>query len=66
MTVIVSGALDAALQNLNRKMKIDGIVRELKIHQIPKRSSRRKFKAFLAERRRVRDQRRGRRAGASS
>ena len=47
--------LDAALQILARKKLVDGIERALKIHEIAKPSSRRKFKFYLAERRRLRN-----------
>ena len=56
MIVAVYGNLDAALQILARKGAADGIDRALKIHEIPKRSERKKLKRFLAERRRTRNQ----------
>lgn len=68
MIVFVSGNFDSALQILARKRAADGIDRALKIHQIAKPSSRRRFKLYLAERRRLRNQTRTRtrRAGAPS
>ena len=56
MIVEVHGNLEGAIRTLKRKLAADGIDRETKINQIPKRSSRRRFKAFLAERRKRRDQ----------
>lgn len=56
MIVAVCGNLDAALRILGRKMLADGIEKELKVRRFPKRSERIRFKLFLAERRRVRNQ----------
>jgi len=66
--MIVQGNLDAALRILARKRATDGVDRALKIHEIAKPSSRRRFKEHLAGRRRLRNLARNqsRRIGASS
>jgi ribosomal protein S21 len=48
--------VDVAFKRLGKKMQADGIDRQLKIHQIPKPSEKRKLKEHLAERRRLRNQ----------
>ncbi len=56
MIVGVHGNLEIALRNLSRKMQADGLDRQLKVHQIPKPSEKKKFKEHLAKRRRLRNQ----------
>ena len=61
----VRGSLDIALKILDRKLLNDGVTRELKVHAIPKPSERKRFKKFLAARRKLRDQAKRRRGGDS-
>jgi ribosomal protein S21 len=58
---VAMDSLDRAIKILDKKLKEDGISRCLKIRAIPKPSSRKKFKEYLAERRRLRDQARKKR-----
>jgi hypothetical protein len=61
MEIFVSGTLEAAIRILDRKMKVDGIERELKVRRFGKRSERVAYKKYLAERRRIRNQERKKR-----
>ena len=62
MEIIVRKSLDDAIRILKKKMDTDGLDRQIKIHQIPKLSERKKLKRFLSDRRRARDlARKGRR-----
>jgi small subunit ribosomal protein S21 len=56
MEIVVTGSLEQALTVLNRKMKRDGILRELKTRKLPKSSDRRKLKDHLARLRKSRDE----------
>jgi ribosomal protein S21 len=56
MEIFVSGTLEAAIRILDRKMKVDGIERELKVRRFGKRSERVAYKKYLARRRKSRDE----------
>lgn len=55
MVVEVHGNLEVALRTLSRQVILDGIYKQLKVHQIAKPSEKRRFKKHLAERRRLRN-----------